>query len=330
MHESSKKSAPLASLKLHLSPPSVQLSQTLLLLTDPVSGQPHRSQVVRREILAAHLKSALPGALGWLPRGGLRDELSPEDLGEVQQILSRRKSTGLAKSSSASGGSPRPKWKREGNEHDKVEREEKGKLGSQTVGGAEDGEVGGQLLGLASRGLTGSEGISDGACSGGFELFSDASPIGADVERDPLFVLKELDGKRRWFDNREGKLAGKLEGSGGFVLVTDLQPCTEFRVRTWKDARLEGRKPPMASEEDNDSGKIKSFTKEEHIDKMWESPTGNKSEDGTAGCNSPSVQEKGELERGLGESFVKEGTEVTLRAGRLPMGERPFPHAFTV
>jgi hypothetical protein len=218
--------------KLRVLFPFVQLSRILLLLTDPTSGQPHRSQVVRQEILAAHLKSALPGALGWLPRGSVRGELSPEDLAEVQQVLSRRKSRGLEKSSSASGESSKPGVKREGNEHDDLKRAEKGKVRSQTVGGAENGEVGGKLLGLASWGLIGGEGIADGACSGGFGFFPNVSPVGVDVERDSFFIFKELDGKRRWFDVREGKLAGNPEGAGGFVLVTNLQPCTEFQVRT--------------------------------------------------------------------------------------------------
>jgi hypothetical protein len=306
----------------------VQLSRTLLLLSDPASGQPHRSRVVRREILAAHLRSALPGALGWLPRGSLRYELSPEDLAEVQQVLSRGKSTGLANFSSTSGGLPRPQWKREGNEDDKVEREKTGKLSSQTVGGAENGEGGSQLLRLASRGLVHDVGVADGACSGGFEPFSDASLVGVKAERDPFFTLKELDGKRRWFDVREWKLAGSPEGLGSFVLVTNLQPCSEFRVRIWKDAQLEGRKSITPSEDDRDSGESESSRKEGNTDRMRKSATSVKMQESTPKRDTGSIQGESEPKRGLGEMFVEGGTEVTLQAGRLPMGERPFFHAF--
>jgi hypothetical protein len=84
----------------------------------------------------------------------------------------------------------------------------------------------------------------------------------------------------------------------------------------------------MASEEDGTSGKTESVTTEGIVNKTWEGAMTSKRQKGAVSGNTQSVQGNGEPERGLGESFVKEGTEVTLRAGRLPTGERPSPHAF--
>lgn len=82
------------------------------------------------------------------------------------------------------------------------------------------------------------------------------------------------------------------------------------------------------SEDDRDTGESESSRKEGNVNRMRKSATSVRMQESTPKRNTGSIQAESEPKRGVGEMFVEGGTEVTLQAGRLPTGERPFLHAF--
>ncbi|GAQ87351.1 hypothetical protein KFL_003470080 [Klebsormidium nitens] len=278
----------------------VKLSKALLLLSDPATRQPHDSRVVRREILAANLRSALPEALGWLPRGSWTGDLDSEDLAEIQSLLPPGKGLqkagegvndgqGDATTKEASDGAEgfEPELERE------VTSEESSKSGiasgpgyrslpekeptSQTLRAKADGrdserETSREETVSAKRAERGrndqkaerkrtDEADSERthakrygrACPSASELDGTAE---REVVSGSFLALENADARQRWFDVRAGRQGltkpPVLVTSRGFVVLFNLEPCTE--VRMWM-VRGSTSAEPVSRKEGNSSGR---------------------------------------------------------------------------